>query len=461
MDEKQLFKLFRVYLSRNTQYEKNYREDMCTFLRKLPFSYIEKILSQWDVVEKTSDGKKLWKDSCNNKDYEICDEITPKVKTYYSKWKHHKFHSKRISGKEPYVDNYIDSVISLLKNGQLNKALTIIDIVYVLVDRAIVHKDKRDITNKSTTDERYLKGSKNALYLFRQFLETNKQFSEITESNDTQVMLFDDITKPTIHKIDGSMALAREIGVNNFIQYAIDQCYFFDPEDVKKQMFFIIKCFNNELFIHARKSTSQNVQKDDKLNPDEFNDLVKKQNETRNKIEICPLTVNKDTKHRLFFDTNSEISEYPVIIDTDGNEELRSVINSYNGYTVASGKESIFQNYKISHLWGRAFDPRFFTNLWNVVLVPAWANDLLDKPNPIKGSLESRLKSTLMKICEVLYFDEYDSSNWASLKMEQPSIINDGNDIVRPKNKEKYLINVILNKGNESVGNIKKHPVTI
>ena len=119
------------------------------------------------------------------------------------------------------------------------------------------------------------------------------------------------------------------------------------------------------------------------------------------------------------------------------------------------------QNYKISHLWGRAFDPRFFTNLWNVVLVPAWANDLLDKPNPIEGSLESRFKSSLMKICEVLYFGEFDSSNWASLKMEQPSIINDGIDIVRPMNKKEYLINVILNKGTESVGNIKKHPVFI
>jgi len=48
-------------------------------------------------------------------------------------------------------------------------------------------------------------------------------------------------------------------------------------------------------------------------------------------------------------------------------------------------------------------DPRFYTNLWNIVLVPAWANDLLDKVNPDLGSLTSKMRNTYMAICDRLY----------------------------------------------------------
>ena len=51
------------------------------------------------------------------------------------------------------------------------------------------------------------------------------------------------------------MSLAREIGVDNFIKYAIDQCYFFDPEVVRERMNEMISDYKNGFDLYAREST--------------------------------------------------------------------------------------------------------------------------------------------------------------------------------------------------------------
>ena len=69
-----------------------------------------------------------------------------------------------------------------------------------------------------------------------------------------------------------------------------------------------------------------------------------------------------------------------IIIDGNGNAKVCQMINEYTGYNLAYKLENKpFVNFIISHIWGRAIDPRYFTNFWNIVLVPAWVNHLLDK----------------------------------------------------------------------------------
>lgn len=94
---------------------------------------------------------------------------------------------------------------------------------------------------------------------------------------------------------------------------------------------------------------------------------------------------------------------YKVIVDKDGNDFVRKLINDYTGYTVSTGKSSIITGYVISHIWGRAFDPRYFTSFWNITLIPSWANPLMDIPVTNPGSYASKLQNTIMAICEKLY----------------------------------------------------------
>ena len=69
----------------------------------------------------------------------------------------------------------------------------------------------------------------------------------------------------------------------------------------------------------------------------------------------------------------------PVLIDYDGNRNVRALINSESGRVISQGQNSDFKYATISHIWGNAFNPIFFTNLWNIVIVPTYLNPILDK----------------------------------------------------------------------------------
>ena len=133
---------------------------------------------------------------------------------------------------------------------------------------------------------------------------------------------------------------------------------------------------------------------------------------------------------------------------------------------MCGGEDSIFQNYIISHIWGRAFDPRYFTSLWNVVIIPAWANPLMDKIQPEEGSPASILQSTFMAICHKLYFEGYPFpngtlkvDNWDGIKLqEQPSILC-SKDIM---DNETYNINFLFEKETDvNVGRINNIQISI
>jgi hypothetical protein len=104
-------------------------------------------------------------------------------------------------------------------------------------------------------------------------------------------------------------------------------------------------------------------------------------------------------------DRDSRLPKYPsfnIKIDNDGNCENRSLIKLYLNQTIGAGKSSTIKNYIISHVWGLASHPLFFSALWNIVLIPAHFNYLMDK-NPESHEVVRLIKNLIQKQCIALY----------------------------------------------------------
>lgn len=308
--------------------------------------------------------------------------------------------------------DFIEAVDSLLKEGDYLYARTIVEGISYIAE-----KFKKAIIAMTGTNTFNDKCS--ALKLFRKYLETDLSGLKVksTYNNNTYRNA---INKPMLAKIDGIVALANEIGEDKFITWAIEQSYFFAPDIVAERMNKLIEDLENKTTpLPARKTTK--------------NDKDAEEGYFHSEIDGNTYYIDGDIK-------------IPVTLSKDGNDFVRSLISNKTGFTVGAGKDNIFQNYIISHLWGRAYDPRYYTNFWNIVLVPAWANSLLDK-NGEEGSLASKLKATFMAISKKLYMakrENWDGLNWDGLNMEEPQIPN--KDDVR---KGDYSIKILCKKDNK------------
>ena len=303
--------------------------------------------------------------------------------------------------------DFIEAVDSLLKEGDYLYARTIVDGMSYIAE-----KFKKAIIAMTGTNTFNDKCS--ALKLFRKYLETDLSGLKVkgTYNNNTYRNA---INKPMLAKIDGIVALANKIGEAKFIKWAIEQSYFFDPDIVAERMNKLIEDLENKTTpLPARKTTK--------------NDKDAEEGYFHSEIDGNTYYIDGDIK-------------IPVTLSKDGNDFVRSLISNETGFTVGAGKDNIFQNYIISHLWGRAYDPRYYTNFWNIVLVPAWANSLLDK-NGEEGSLASKLKATFMAISKKLYMAK--GVNWNGLNMTEPQIPN--KDDVR---KGDYSIKILCKKDNK------------
>lgn len=303
--------------------------------------------------------------------------------------------------------DFIEAVDSLLKEGDYLYARTIVDGMSYIAE-----KFKKAIIAMTGTNTFNDKCS--ALKLFRKYLETDLSGLKVkgTYNNNTYRNA---INKPMLAKIDGIVALANKIGEAKFIKWAIEQSYFFDPIIVADRMNKLIKDLGNKTTpLPARKTTKNDKDAEEGYSHSKMGGNI------------------------YYIEGNIKI---PVTLSKDGNDFVRSLISNETGFTVGAGKDNIFQNYIISHLWGRAYDPRYYTNFWNIVLVPAWANSLLDK-NGEEGSLASKLKATFMAISKKLYMAK--GVNWNGLNMAEPQIPN--KDDVR---KGDYSIKILCKKDNK------------
>lgn len=149
--------------------------------------------------------------------------------------------------------------------------------------------------------------------------------------------------------------------------------------------------------------------------------------------------------------------QIPILADPDGNTAVRDIIEKNTGYTVSSGYNDFFTNFKISHIWSNANDPRFFTSFWNIAIVPAWANDILDKKNS-QMQLAKTMINTYKAICDKLY-------RVTSLGKKFGAI--NSTLVVNPTFAPNYVahgiyeINVLNNTTNGPIGTIRKRKVRV
>lgn len=270
------------------------------------------------------------------------------------------------------VYNYMDVIGQFYQAGDILYAVTVINNI---IER---------INNLGTPLLKALNDQRSALKKLRVFLHSIKNnvvdrtyLSKKNINNPTSSTL-DDIrdsfSKGSLDKIDGVRVLIDILGEETFIKLVIENSYFFDKKIVDDQRNDIFKKLGKQP-IPARKTT-----KTQSGNPG--------------------VGVNTKIGNLDIYQING--CNIPVKLDGDGNEQVRKLIKSKTGYTISEGN-CIFKNYIISHIWGKAYDPRYFTNFWNIVIVPAWANSLLDKNSDDEDSIEYKLKETFKKICVKLY----------------------------------------------------------
>ena len=349
------------------------------YLPELPFDEIDKILENWITYQGNNANKKD-----TGKYYERFDgnKQQPPVPETECTERNHIICTYYINSIKGKVYDYLQLIADLIEDRDVVYALTIVDIVLGIAEKANSQLPK-SVSIKALSD------GISALKKLRHWLEYDNSLVQNVPLNT----LLDDkryhIVKPLVHKIDGSKALAREIGFDNFIKYAIEQCYFFQPDIVYHRRDELTSVFGN--------TASKEV-------------MPARKTERGVTSTIYCHDQPSGPNTQWFFVSGT--FRWPINRDKDGNDATRTRIKKYTGYSVAEGKDSIFQNYIISHIWGNAFDPRYFTNLWNIVLVPAWANNLLDKDNADEDSLEFILKDTIMKIIISLYGISSKDKNW-------------------------------------------------
>lgn len=322
--------------------------------------------------------------------------------------------------------------------------------------------------NRKTSFNRY-----SYLYKYKQFIEikiygkrklTNDEKKDLESKCGDLQSIRDSINNSMNPKIDGMDSLISYVNEKQFIKLAIESSYFFSSTLVKKRFKEIHDyicdkkeedpAFENEgcKYLPARYTQKNENNEDGNHEP----------NENEGKVYfMCPNTseglcvIYQDGARGENTKCNGQICG-----GGNGNSRVCKLIKDRTGYALgATTDKKHFRNFIISHIWGHAIDPRYFTNLWNVVIVPAWANHLLDKEE--EGTLASTFKATIKKVIFKLYkLDENGNYKWEDIKMDCP---NYKEDEVFNGNKS-YQINIIegLPEGEKiSLGRISKEIVRI
>lgn len=119
----------------------------------------------------------------------------------------------------------------------------------------------------------------------------------------------------------------------------------------------------------------------------------------------------------------SNYSGLPIIIDYDGNDFVRDAIHRYTGvWLCKNNRVNMLRNYVISHIWPDTADPFYFSSLWNVVIIPAHCNDIMDK-DPKSHHVVAAIQNLFRAICYLLYDpNNYLTSIENILKRDNPEI---------------------------------------
>lgn len=322
--------------------------------------------------------------------------------------------------------------------------------------------------NRKTSFNRY-----SYLDKYRQFIETKIYGKErLSKSDRAKVQKLEEslssvresINKSQNPKVDGMVSLIRYINEKSFIKLAIESSYFFSGDLVKNRFDEI-----SEYIRESKESDPAFEKYDCKYLPARYT-----QKEDNNEDGIH--TPN-EAEGKVYFHSSDKTKPLCIIYQEgargknkkcngqicgggNGNARVCQLIKNRTGYDLgATADKKHFRNFIISHIWGHAIDPRYFTNLWNIVLVPAWANHLLDKEE--SGTLASIFKATIKKVIIKLYnLDNPDKYDWEPIQMTTPQFEND--EVL--DGCKRYQINIIErldDKDNKMFGNISKKDVNV
>ena len=355
-------------------------------------------------------------------------------------------------------------------NGKDYLYLDLIGVFAIENDRlyvnALFEEWKAFIENKNQNNLKTTLNRLSYLQKYRQFVETKvygkKRLSEadnaIFNKKDLESVR-DSINKSQNPKVDGMDSLIEYITTKQFIKLAIESSYFFSPDLVVKR-FEEIK----EYICQQKVVDPAFKDKEVKYLPARYTSKEDPTN-AADGVHECDQTVgivyfklpNASQRLCVIYQEGARGKNKECGGNTcgggNGNTRVCQLIKDRTGYDLGTTtNKKHFRNFIISHIWGHAIDPRYFTNLWNIVIVPAWANHLLDKDE--EGTLASTFKATIQKIITELY--DFNNIDWASIQMTSPSYNNE--EVISGR----YQINIIDHKsGDAPLGKIWKKPVSI
>ena len=350
-------------------------------------------------------------------------------------------------------------------NGKDYLYLDLIGVFAIENDRlyvnALFEEWKAEIDEKNN-----LKTTLNRLsYLqkYRQFVETivygkkrlSKEDNEIlNEIRNVLPSVRDSINNSQNPKVDGMDSLIEYISTKQFIKLAIESSYFFSPKLVKERVDEIKDYINMHKKVDPAFSAGNYKVK---YLPARYSEANGGHERDESAGEVYFKLPNASQRLCVIYQEGARGKNKECGGNTcgggNGNTRVCQLIKDRTGYDLGTTtNKKHFRNFIISHIWGHAIDPRYFTNLWNIVIVPAWANHLLDKDE--EGTLASTFKATIQKIITELY--DFNNIDWASIQMTSPSYNNE--EVISGR----YQINIIDHKsGNAPLGKIWKKPVSI
>lgn len=255
--------------------------------------------------------------------------------------------------------------------------------------------------------------------------------------------------------LDSFLALFRgttsDAQINDLIEYMVKSSYFFSVESVNKRYETMCAVLKLNVARENKEELKQELTKKDyvlKAEKDGFfycrYSTVKGENSSyyninRSLIDSSDISsktaiLNYQKENQVYFksvDSKGTPFYLDVKIDNDGNAWARSLINQVCGYWVSKGKDSTIKNATISHIWGNASNPLYFTSLWNIVIVPTFCNFILDK-NEIKSEnndeeederfvdIINRVNNTFKAICWKMY-DVQNKQFGGRITIKQPA----------------------------------------
>ena len=352
-------------------------------------------------------------------------------------------------------------------NGKDYLYLDLIGVFAIENDRlyvnALFEEWKAFIENKNQNNLKTVLNRLSYLQKYRQFVETivygkkrlSKEDNEIlNEIRNVLPSVRDSINNSQNPKVDGMDSLIEYISTKQFIKLAIESSYFFSPKLVKERVDEIKDYINMHKKVDPAFSAGNYKVK---YLPARYSEANGGHERDESAGEVYFKLPNASQRLCVIYQEGARGKNKECGGNTcgggNGNARVCQLIKDRTGYDLGTTtNKKHFRNFIISHIWGHAIDPRYFTNLWNIVIVPAWANHLLDKDE--EGTLASTFKATIQKIITELY--DFNNIYWSSIQMTPPSYNN--KEVISGR----YQINIIDHKsGNAPLGKIWKKPVSI